>query len=69
MHQFEPLSRDRDFKLKLVPELINFFNRDANSEEHIYAHKEYFYSNGKRETVIKSEEEIFRLLRTESQSL
>jgi hypothetical protein len=52
-----------------VPELINFFNSDTKSEEHIYAHKEYYYGNGKRETVIKPEEEIFRLLRTESKLL
>jgi hypothetical protein len=52
-----------------VPDLINFFNRDPHSDNHIYAHKEYFYSNGKRETVIKPEDEIFRLLRTESKLL
>lgn len=61
LHQFEtPERRVR------VPELINFFNKDPHSQNHIYAHKEFVISNGKRVTVIKPKEEIFRLLKEES---
>ena len=62
LHQFE--TPDRRVR---VPELINFFSKDVHSDNHIYAHKEYGMSeDGKRQTVIKPEEEIFRLLREES---